>query len=646
MNHEQHKLKITMLETGYQAALNNIPTRDGFKIQLTHADIYSNGSKKARINVVGSRTGNNNQIRVRGEVISDNEEYGYNEIRLIDGLSGSVFCSVKRTDDGVLDYVSPYKKSIISYNLAFSSVNGNITIATDEGNVLALLLEDHDEDELAHYSLFEQKLNKNQLSDSVQEARSGMVASSKAVKTAYEQAIKSATLEEAGRVQLSNATDSTSETTAATSKAVKVAYDRAVEAEGKGVPIGAIIAFSKEVATPLGFLKCNGQVFSQEVYPALYQALGNKNKVPDLTRSDVGQLAYFPFDSVPDGWIEFDKVQESVTQEHYPELYQLLVQKYGSIEAVPKSEDRFIRSAHNGLLVGQVQGDAIRNITGQMGFRKHGYVNGLQEGAFLYEGKTITYDAHGITLTTTDNGASPIQFDASRVVPTADENRPKAIVFKLCIKVKNSLDDVQFLIKAFGSVADDETLNLQTLINSVQEKVQALEHLKRDSSVNSPEQVEKIEKISKVVAGLKELKYLGFNTKKVFEGAAAEGTQIDLSEDVRGCFITLILTSSSGTPLEFGTQRIAQFTTFIPDTQFTETPTTYAEVTSSLEPRLSPISIGHLPKKILVNSLRRWIVREVYKHNPHGNVAILDVDALQIINEFREEYPNTFVLPV
>lgn len=638
MNHEQHKLKITMLETGYQAALNNIPTRDGFKIQLTHADIYSKGVKKARINVVGSRIGNNNQLRVRGEVISESEEYGYNEIRLIDGLSDSVFCSVKREDEGVLDYVSPYKKSIISYNLAFTTVNGNVTIATDEGNVLALLLEDHNEDELAHYSLFEQKLNKNQLSDSVQETRSGMVASSKAVKTAYEQAIKSATLEEAGRVQLSNATDSTSETTAATSKAVKAAYDRAVEAEGKGVPIGAIIAFSKDVATPLGFLKCNGQVFSQEVYPALYQALGNKNKVPDLTRSDVGQLAYFPFDSVPEGWLEFDKIQELVTEQQYPDLYQLLATKYGSMEAVPKSEDRFIRSAHNGLVVGQVQNDAIRNITGQMGFRKHGYVNGLQEGAFLYEGKTITYDAHGITLTTTDNGASPISFDASRVVPTADENRPKSIVFKLCIKVKNSLDDVQFLIKAFGSVADDEKLNLQTLINSVQEKVQALEHLKRDSSSNSPEQVEKI---SKVVAGLHELQYINGRAIKVFAGATAEGTQIDLSEDVRGCFITLILTPSSSDTLDFGTRRIAQFTTFIPSTQFNDNPTYWAEVIGGSAPRAGGLEVHHMPNKILVKGLRGWIVREVYKHK-HDSVAILDVDALQIINEFREQYPLTW----
>ncbi|MFC2352092.1 phage tail protein, partial [Eikenella halliae] len=97
----------------------------------------------------------------------------------------------------------------------------------------------------------------------------------------------------AGIVQLSSATDSNSEELAATPKAVKAAYDKAVESAGKGLPVGAVIGFPRTITSQEGFLKADGSTFAQATYPDLHRVLGS-NKLPNLTRSDIGMTAYFP----------------------------------------------------------------------------------------------------------------------------------------------------------------------------------------------------------------------------------------------------------------------------------------------------------------------------------------------------------------
>ncbi len=124
-----------------------------------------------------------------------------------------------------------------------------------------------------------------------------------------------------------------------------VAYQSWVEDKAKNlIPVGAVMAFPSAVQNPHGFLRCDGSSFGQETYPALYQALG-VNTLPDLRRSDVGMTAYFATDNIPEGWIAFDDIEEQVSEQAYPELYRHLVAKYGSLSAVPKAKDRFIRNA-------------------------------------------------------------------------------------------------------------------------------------------------------------------------------------------------------------------------------------------------------------------------------------------------------------
>ena len=244
------------------------------------------------------------------------------------------------------------------------------------------------------------------------------------------------------------------------------------QAGGKGLPVGAVVGFPRAVTSQEGYLKADGSTFNQSTYPDLHRVLGG-NKLPNLTRSDIGMTAYFPVTDIPDGWIKYDEIATKVTQAAYPELYRLLVAQYGSIDAVPKAEDRFIRNASGSLAVGTQQGDAIRNIKGSL------------EALYGSQRYTLYTKAEGAFTTDSDDGANTtfrsstddhahrqkrVVFDASRSVPVADEVRPKAIAMVLYIKAQNSLDDVVMWIKAYGKVTNAGVLDASTLAAGLQNK--------------------------------------------------------------------------------------------------------------------------------------------------------------------------------
>ncbi|MCT8983721.1 tail fiber protein [Pasteurella multocida] len=252
-----------------------------------------------------------------------------------------------------------------------------------------------------------------------------------------------------------------------------------------GLPVGSVVSFPKNI-TPPGFLRADGTTFNQATYPDLYAVNGNSNILPNLTRSDVGMTAYFAVDQIPEGWIAFDSIQSTVTQSSYPELYTHLVAKYGSIAQVPLAEDRFIRNAGSGLNVGETQDDAIRNIKGQITIDD--YDRDKITGAFKMVGNGHAAGNSG--------GGTLVEFNASLVVPTADENRPKSIILKLCIKAKNSFDDVVFWIKAFGEVANTGTLDAGTLAQDLQQtksKTQQLEALFNQNKTETALKIQQIE---------------------------------------------------------------------------------------------------------------------------------------------------------
>lgn len=167
---------------------------------------------------------------------------------------------------------------------------------------------------------------------------------------------------------------------------------------------------------------------------------GNSNGVnlPDFT----GCLLLATTPTPPAGTLVADGSE--VSREAYAKLFAIFGTQYGEGDgvntfALPDWRDEFPRFSGADRAVGTKQGDAIREITGQIRFRPyHGLDSGTQntmiqcEGAF---GKSImalgaSEGPQGVAFYSNNEAAN---FAASRVVPTADENRPRNIAFLPCI---------------------------------------------------------------------------------------------------------------------------------------------------------------------------------------------------------------------
>lgn len=316
------------------------------------------------------------------------------------------------------------------------------------------------------------------------------------------------------------------------------------DAGGDGVPIGAVVSFPRAVTNPVGFLRADGSTFSQQTFPDLYRTLGDSNKLPDLTRSDVGMTAYFAVDNIPTGWIAFDSIRTTVTQQNYPELYRHLVGKYGSISNVPLAEDRFIRNTGNGLNIGQTQSDEIKKHVHKV--RTH-WVNSSDSNVFYDKTKTVI-DSRLRSATVTDdnlgdNGFMHPLLDSPMATGGA-ETRPRAIALKLCIKAKNTFDDVQFWVKAFGVVENAGALDAGTLAQNMQALSERVEQKIEENKQSTLREITnaKADINQQFLQAQGNLSQIG-TLKTVWQGNVGSG-QITISEKCFGKTLILYLQSS------------------------------------------------------------------------------------------------------
>ncbi|HHF3816397.1 TPA: pyocin knob domain-containing protein [Haemophilus influenzae] len=322
------------------------------------------------------------------------------------------------------------------------------------------------------------------------------------------------------------------------------------DAGGDGVPIGAVVSFPRAVTNPVGFLRADGSTFSQQTFPDLYRTLGNHNQLPDLTRSDVGMTAYFAVDNIPTGWIAFDSIRSTVTQQNYPELYRHLVGKYGSLSNVPLAEDRFIRNASNNLSVGETQSDEIKKHVHKV--RTH-WVNSSDSNIFYDKTKTVI-DSRLRTATTTDDNLSDNGFMHplldSPMATGGAETRPRAIALKLCIKAKNTFDDVQFWVKAFGVVENVGALDAGTLAQNMQALSARVEQKIKENKQSTLQEINNAKAdINQQFLQAKESLSQISTLKTVWQGNVSSGS-INISEKCFGKTLILYLQSSSGHRLD------------------------------------------------------------------------------------------------
>ncbi|HAW3357675.1 TPA: phage tail protein [Escherichia coli] len=148
--------------------------------------------------------------------------------------------------------------------------------------------------------------------------------------------------------------------------------------EGSALPVGVPVPWPS-ATPPTGWLKCNGAAFSAEEYPELAKVYPT-NKLPDLRGEFIR------------GW----------------------------------DDERGVDSRRTLL---SSQGDAIRNITGNVGVYSDGLLT-YASGVFSL-GPSSSNKQNPVAGTGANAYAT---FDASKVVPTANENRPRNIAFNYIVR--------------------------------------------------------------------------------------------------------------------------------------------------------------------------------------------------------------------
>lgn len=109
------------------------------------------------------------------------------------------------------------------------------------------------------------------------------------------------------------------------------------------------------------------------------------------------------------------------------------------------------------------------------------------------------------------------------------ETRPKSIVLKLCIKAKNTFDDVQFWIKAFGVVENAGSLDAGTLAQNLQQADVRIQQLENSSKQNQ----QNIQQIGQQVSQLQNKLQSNAKTRKIWQGNATAGNSLlTLSESI------------------------------------------------------------------------------------------------------------------
>ena len=185
-----------------------------------------------------------------------------------------------------------------------------------------------------------------------------------------------------------------------------------------GVPIGSIIAWPTDTP-PSGYLECAGQWLGVETFSQLYSILGYLYNIEN-------REGYF---QLPDYRGEFLRGWD-----------------HG-------------RGIDEGRKLGEHQGDAIRNIKGQFEgavFANYHLAVSKAIGVFQMNINTGTLQEGAISG---GNITPTYYFDASLVVPTSSENRPR----------NNS---VIYCIKAFDEISETGTIQAESALSDLANKVE------------------------------------------------------------------------------------------------------------------------------------------------------------------------------
>lgn len=179
------------------------------------------------------------------------------------------------------------------------------------------------------------------------------------------------------------------------------------------------------------------------------QAIEDKTRVIEEYKVPIGTIIAMSSDYIPTGYLLCNG--SAVNRQNYSLLFAKIGTTYGEGDGtntfnLPDLRGKFVRGlGGNSDLLGKTQGDAIRNIQGEINTSSEEY--NYNDGSYTASGafKKITRDrTHRPTLVAVGL-TQAWGFDASTVVPTANENRPLNMA-------------MNYLIKASGSDAQNASL--------------------------------------------------------------------------------------------------------------------------------------------------------------------------------------------
>lgn len=286
-----------------------------------------------------------------------------------------------------------------------------------------------------------------------------------------------------------------------------------IEKQISGVNVGTII----EVPVgkiPSSYLKCDASKFSKTTFPELFNYLGTDVTPLRTHEYRIGDVKWFPKranidpDFVPaDGqllnhadypdvqsMLAADKVHQADdhTFSNDPSVRCHWMTSLPDVFRVPDFNGKtqntlgsvFLRGdGKNAESPGYIQLDAIRNITGFVA----GGSQGTYAQIFLERSDTGVFEVKDTPFFPGDNGETigsgssasvgrknAFFFNASRVVPTAEENRPLNVAGCWAVRVKYS---TEFVIKAAGFVENEGLVKISGLVekdSDLQRQIDAL----------------------------------------------------------------------------------------------------------------------------------------------------------------------------
>ncbi|HHV6937434.1 TPA: phage tail protein, partial [Haemophilus influenzae] len=204
----------------------------------------------------------------------------------------------------------------------------------------------------------------------------------------------------------------------------------------------------------------------------------------------------------------------------------------------------------NGLNIGQTQSDEIKKHVHRV--RTH-WADSSDSSIFYDKTKTVI-DSRLRTATTTDDNLSDNGFMHPLLdTPMAtggDETRPKSLILKLCIKAKNTFDDVQFWVKAFGVVENVGALDAGTLAQNMQALSESVEQKIEENKQYTLREINnaKADINQQFLQAQESLSQIG-TLKTVWQGNVSSG-RINISEKCFGKTLILYLQSSESHRLD------------------------------------------------------------------------------------------------